>query len=280
MLRKNFAITRKAILLILVLSMCLYMCFPVITMFGTAFKTSDAARSTTTIFPKPGEWFFGNFGIVMSQYSFGLYMFNSLIVSFVSAIFSMIVGAFAGYALSRYSTTLTKLFLALLLVLQMLPATLVLVPTFIIYKNLHLNNTHMGLILNYTVSNLGFSIWMLKGFFDGIPKELEEAAAVDGCGRFEAFLRIILPISATGFSTVAIFTFVKCWNEYMVARILISSNSLKTINLGLQQFSAQLDTDWSLLSAASGIATIPTILFLIFAQKYLVKGITSGAVKG
>ena len=279
-MHKKYRFIRQIITYFLVLLMCLYMCFPVITMAGTAFKTSEDARSSVSIFPSKGEWYFGNFGIVMRQYNFGLYMFNSMFVSLISALLAMAVGAFAGYALSRYNTILTKLFMVLLLLLQMLPATLVLVPMFIIYRNLHLTNTHLGLILNYTVSNLGFSIWMLKGFFDGIPKELEEAAEVDGCGRFGAFLRVILPISATGFSTVAIFTFVKCWNEYMVARILISTDTLKTINLGLQQFTAQLDADWSLLSAASAIATIPTILFLIFAQKYLVRGITSGAVKG
>jgi ABC-type molybdate transport system permease subunit len=168
----------------------------------------------------------------------------------------------------------------LLLLLQMLPSMLVMVPIFLIYKGLNINNTLFGLIVCYATSSLAFCIWMLKGFFDSVPFEVEESAMIDGCSQFSSFVRIILPVSTPGLATVAIFSFVRAWNEYVMARILIQSDELKTINLGLQKFVQEFQVDWSLLSAGAVIATVPTILFLLFAQKYLVQGLTSGAIKG
>lgn len=277
---KKRDIPDKIITYLILLVLCTLMSLPIISMVGTSLKTSADALSSLSVFPEAGRWYGGNFSAVMTKTSFGVNILNSAVVSVFSAVLCMAVSALAGYVLSRLRNVVTASFTALLLALQMLPLILVLVPTFIIYRNLGLNDTLWGLILNYTASNLAFSIWMLKGFFDAIPQELEQAAMIDGSSRFKAFLRVILPISAPGLSTVAIFTFVRCWNEYMVARVLIQSDRNKTINLGLQQFVAQYSVDWALLSAAAVIATIPTILFLIFAQKYLIQGLTAGAVKG
>ena len=277
---KKRDIADKIITYLILLVLCTLMSLPIISMVGTSLKTSADALSSLSVFPEAGHWYMGNFSAVMTKTTFGINILNSAIVSILSAVLCMAVSALAGYVLSRLKNAVTASFTALLLALQMLPLILVLVPTFIIYRNLGLNDTLWGLILNYTASNLAFSIWMLKGFFDAIPQELEQAAMIDGSSRFKAFLRVILPISAPGLSTVAIFTFVRCWNEYMVARVLIQSDQNKTINLGLQQFVAQYSVDWALLSAAAVIATIPTILFLIFAQKYLIQGLTAGAVKG
>ncbi|MDD4850620.1 MAG: carbohydrate ABC transporter permease [Gemmiger sp.] len=265
---------------LLLFVLCFFMSLPIISMLGTSLKTSQDALASYSLFPESGKWYFENFATVLTKTTFASNILNSAIVSVGAAVLCMVLSCLAGYTLSRYHTRITAAFTILLLALQMLPIILVLVPTFMIYRGFHLTDTLLGLVLNYTATNLAFSIWMLKGFFDTIPKELEEAAMMDGCTRFGAFLRVILPISAPGISTVAIFAFVRCWNEYMVARVLIQSDEYKTINLGLQQFVAQYSVDWALLSAAAVIATIPTIIFLVCAQKYLVQGLTAGAVKG
>jgi ABC-type glycerol-3-phosphate transport system permease component len=259
---------------------CLLISLPIISMVGTSFKTSVDARSSYSIFPQWGRWYSQNFSYVLTKTGFGHTIINSAIVSISAAFFCIILSSMAGYALSRWNTKVTKAFITLLLALQMMPMILILVPTFIIYRSVHLTNSLLGLIINYTSSNLAFSIWMLKGFFATTPKELDEAAMVDGCTRFEAFYKILLPIASPGISTVAIFTFVRCWNEYMVAKTLIVTDKFKTINQGLQLFVAEFGIDWALMSAAATIATIPTIVFLVFAQKYLVQGMTAGAVKG
>jgi ABC-type glycerol-3-phosphate transport system permease component len=164
--------------------------------------------------------------------------------------------------------------------LQLFPAILLLIPLFVIFTALNLVDTLLGCILAYTTTNLAFSIWMIKGFMDSIPFDLEEAGMIDGCTQFMAFLRIIIPVSMPGISTVGIFTFINSWGEYTLASILLRSDKNITLTLGLQKFVLQFTADWPALMTASTIATIPTILFLAFAQKYLVRGMSAGAVKG
>lgn len=261
-------------------AVCFVMMLPVLSMFGTSLKTKTQAMSDLGMFPKLQDIYLGNYIKVLQVDTFVKSIFNSLFVSLAAMIFCVAIAAFAGYAISRFKGKIFSGFIGLLLVLQMLPMMLTLIPMFTIYKGLGLNNTHAGLIVAYISSSLTFAIWLLKGFFDSVPLDLEESALIDGCSRFQAFVRIILPISKPGLATVAIFTFVRSWNEYMVARILIQSDELKTINLALQKFVQENLVDWSLLSTGAVIATVPTLFFLLFAQKYLVQGLMAGAVKG
>ena len=264
----------------LILLFCFLFALPVLSMLGTSLKTSSDALSTVSLFPAPGRVFLGNFAQVMRDSSFERNLWNSFVVSVASTFASVAVASLAGYAVSRFKGWAFTAFIVLLLLLQMLPSMLVMVPIFLIYKGLNINNTLFGLIVCYATSSLAFCIWMLKGFFDSVPFEVEESAMIDGCSQFSSFVRIILPVSTPGLATVAIFSFVRAWNEYVMARILIQSDELKTINLGLQKFVQEFQVDWSLLSAGAVIATVPTVLFLLFAQKYLVQGLTSGAIKG
>lgn len=264
----------------LIIGFCLLFALPILSMLGTSIKTPADTLSTTSLFPAPSAVYFGNFATVLSESGFGRNIWNSFFVSMMSTLVCVVAAASAGYSISRFKGPAFALFVALMLLLQMLPSMLVMVPVFLIYKGLGINNTHLGLILCYSTASLTFSIWMLKGFFDSVPFEVEESAMIDGCSQFSSFLRIILPVSTPGLATVAIFSFVRSWNEYMMARILIQADNLKTINLGLQKFVQEYLVDWARLSAGAVIATVPTILFLMFAQKYLVQGLTSGAVKG
>jgi ABC-type glycerol-3-phosphate transport system permease component len=265
---------------LMILLFCFLFALPVLSMLGTSLKTSSDALSTVSLFPAPNRIYFGNFVQVMRDASFERNLWNSFVVSIAATFVSVAVAALAGYAVSRFKGWAFTAFILLLLMLQMLPSMLVMVPIFLIYKGLNINNTLFGLVICYATSSLAFCIWMLKGFFDSVPFEVEESAMIDGCSQFSSFTRIILPVSTPGLATVAIFSFVRAWNEYVMARILIQSDELKTINLGLQKFVQEFQVDWALLSAGAVIATVPTILFLLFAQKYLVQGLTSGAIKG
>lgn len=270
----------RIILYLGIITVCFILMLPMLSMVGTSLKTKTGALSDIRLFPAWSDVYTGNFSRVLSDGEFVRSIWNSCFVSLVATAFCIIIAAFAGYALSRFKGKVFTGFIGLLLLLQMLPMMLTMVPTFLIYKNLGLNNTRLGLIIAYISFSLTFAIWLLKGFFDSVPSELEESAMIDGCSQFRAFLKVILPISVPGLATVAIFSFVRSWNEYIMARILIQTDQLKTINLALQKFVQDNSIDWALLSAGAVIATVPTLLFLIFAQKYLVQGLTAGAVKG
>ena len=146
--------------------------------------------------------------------------------------------------------------------------------------SLHLIDTHLSLILSYTCLNLPFSVWLMKGFFDTVPYELEESAYIDGCGKFGTLMRIVIPVSLPGIATAGIFTFLNVWNEYTFSNTFVKNPDLVTLTVGLQDYLSQNSNSWGQMMAASTIGIIPSVLFLLFAQKYLIQGMTAGAVKG
>jgi multiple sugar transport system permease protein len=253
---------------------------PILSMIGTALKPTSEAISTISLFPAPGHWSIESFITVLGGTTFSKNLFNSLIVSSAVTMVCVLISALSGYAISRFSTPFFRAFATLLLLLQIFPSVLLLLPLFIIFSRLKLTNTLWSLIICYTTSNLAFSTWMMRSFFDSIPIEMEEAGMVDGCTQFQAWHKLVLPLSMPGVSTVGIFAFINSWNEYTMASIFIKKTSLQTMTLGLQQFVQEYTSDWALLMAASTIAMLPTLFALVFAQKYLVQGMTAGAVKG
>jgi ABC-type glycerol-3-phosphate transport system permease component len=252
---------------------------PTVSMMGTALKGKQEALSSTALFPKRPH--FENILNVLQKTTFGRNIINSFVVASCVTALCIGISSMAGYAISRFQQLRSfKSYAVMLLILQMFPLVLLLIPLFVIYKTFGLIDTPFSVLLSYTTINLPFSIWMLKGFFDTIPFALEESAMIDGCSQFHSYYRIVLPISAPGLSTVGIFTFVNSWNEYMLASIFLRSDKYMTLTVGLQKFTQQYTTDWAGLMTAATIATIPTLFVLMFAQKYLIQGLTAGAVKG
>ncbi len=263
----------------LILAICVTL-LPVLSMVMTSLKSPATIMSSDSFFPE--EYSLHYYLNVLEKSNFLIYLKNSLIIAVIVSFISTVISILGGYALSRYKKTVKglNLYIIFLLALQMFPVVQLIIPLYLNFQRLGLNNTHLSVVIAYCTFTLPLNLWMMQSFFDGIPTELEEAGRIDGCSRFACLYRIVLPISGPGVSSVTIFAFNYCWNEYLLASIFLKTDSLRTMNLGLQNFMQEVKTDWGSLMASSSLALIPVVVFLIFMQKYIISGMTAGAVKG
>jgi len=212
------------------------------------------------------------------------YFVNSVIVASAATVLSLIIAIFASYAISRYQFRGRSLFSTTVLSTQMLPGVLFLLPLFLIFVNINTNfgvqlvGTRIGLIITYLTFSLPFSIWMLAGYFDGIPRELDEAAKVDGCGPMRALIKVILPAARPGLVAVAIYSFMTSWGEVLFASVM-TTDANRTLAVGLQLYSTQTNVYWNQIMAASVVVSIPIVIGFLLLQKNFVAGLTAGAVK-
>jgi multiple sugar transport system permease protein len=207
------------------------------------------------------------------------FFWNSLFVSTMSTILSVIVAVPAAYAFSRFSFPGRKTLFFAVLLRNMFPAVIFLVPLFILMRLLGLVNTHGSLILTYLTFGLPLAIWLLKGFYDNIPYQLEQAARIDGASRFQAFVMIIMPLSVPGIIATAIYSFIGAWNEYIFAYTFINKNDRLTLPIGIQRFFSENTSDFPGLMAASFIMSVPVVVLFLMLQRYFVRALTEGAVK-
>ena len=221
-----------------------------------------------------------NYHTVLAASDFPRFFSNSLIVSISTALLVTVVASLAGYSLSRFHFRGKAWVSLLLLLTQTFPLVMVIPPIFRIMGQLHLTDNLYGLIVIYTAFNIAFATFLMQSFFDGIPRELEEAAMIDGCNRVSAFRRIILPLTLPGMGATVAFVFTAAWSELLFALMLINSDSQKTFSVGLLTFIGKFAVDWGQMMAASVLALIPVCLFFAFLQRYIVTGLTAGAVKG
>lgn len=228
----------------------------------------------------PSTMTLGNYEKVLSASDFPRYFLNSLIVSISTSLIVTAIASLAGYALSRFHFRGKAMVSLLLLITQTFPLVMVIPPIFRIMGSLGLTDNLYGLIVIYTAFNIAFATFLMQSFFDGIPKELEEAAMIDGCSRSTALRRIILPLTLPGMGATVSFVFTAAWSELLFALMLINSESQKTFSVGLLTFIGKFAVDWGQMMAASVLALIPVCIFFAFLQRYLVTGLTTGAVKG
>lgn len=221
-----------------------------------------------------------NFAKVIWQTDFLRFFRNSLIVSLASAAITTVIAAGAGYAFSRFRFRGQKLIVALMLLTQMFPLLMIIAPIYKIVAALGLLNSLSSLILVYSAFNVPFATFLMQSFFDGIPKDLEDAAMMDGCTRFQALRKVILPLTLPGLGATLGFIFTAAWSEVLFALMLIRSENSMTFPVGMLTFVSKFSVDWGQMMAAGVLALIPSCLFFIFIQRYLVQGLTSGAVKG
>lgn len=212
------------------------------------------------------------------------YFVNSVIVSVISTVVAVLLAIFAGYAISRFEFGGRKVFSLAVLSTQMFPGILFLLPLYLIYVNIgkaigiSLYGSYLGLIITYLTFALPFAVWMLAGFFSSIPRDIEEAALVDGTSHWGALFRIVLPVARPGIVAVSVFAFMTAWGEVLFASVLTTS-STRTLAIGLQEYATQGNTDWNQLMAASVVVSLPVVIGFLALQRYLVRGLTSGAVK-
>ena len=249
--------------------------FPIFWMVSTSFKTEkDAFRYPPVLIGTPT---LHNYRSILSS-DFPLYIFNSVVICSVTVSISIILGAPAAYALSRFDFRNKDSIAYWILTTRMAPPVAVALPMFLIMKFLHLLDTRLSLVIIYTTFNLSFVIWLMRGFFEEVPRELDEAAMIDGCNPLRAFMRVVLPLVAPGLAAVAIFCFIFSWNEFFYALIMTHTKT-RTVPVGVQGFIGMYGIRWGEMTAAASLASAPILAFAIATQKHLVRGLTLGAIK-
>jgi ABC-type glycerol-3-phosphate transport system permease component len=252
---------------------------PLVWVAVTSFKTiPEAYRWPPTFWPE--EFTLEAYSNVWNYKNFSRIFLNSVIVSFLSTFFSAILASLAAYGFSRFKFRGNKPILFLFLFTQMVPGILLLLPYFIMMSSLRLINSYTALIISFTSFSLPFCTWMLKGFVDSIPKELDEAAIIDGCNRVQILMRVIFPLILPGLAATILFGFLVAWNHYLFAMGLTTSSDMFTLPVGIAGLTGEFRVAWNELMAGSLIASLPALLLYLLLQKWFVRGLTAGAVKG
>jgi N,N'-diacetylchitobiose transport system permease protein len=254
--------------------------FPVFWMISTAFKPDDDInRLTPTWLPLDAT--LDHFGDAIHRDFFWSAVRNSLIVVLVTVALSMVLAFLAAVALAKFRFTGRSVFVVLMIGIQMLPPAGLIIPLYVVLARYHETNALIGVIVTYMTFVLPFSVWTLRGFLLGIPRDLEEAAMVDGSSRLGAFVRILLPLVAPGLVATSVFAFITTWNEYIFANVLLTDQGKQTLTVWLAYFTGtSRHTDWGGLMAASTLTAIPVVVFFLAVQRKIAFGLTAGSVKG
>jgi arabinogalactan oligomer / maltooligosaccharide transport system permease protein len=252
--------------------------FPIVWVLLASFKPGVWVQSSELTLVK--EPTLANYEYVLGQTSFPRWLLNSVIVAGATMLVGVFLSATTGYALSRFNFPGRRQLMMVFLVTQMFPVAILIVPIYTIMARLGLLNNLASLVIAYLTVAVPFCAWMLKGYFDSISISLDEAAAMDGCGPFATFWRVILPLARPGLAVTAFFTFLTGWGEVAYASAFIQQDSRYTLAYGLQQFVPQFNPQWEYLTAAAVLVTIPAGVVFFFAQRHLVSGLTAGGTKG
>ncbi|MBL0385712.1 carbohydrate ABC transporter permease [Tumebacillus sp. ITR2] len=259
--------------------------FPILWMVWTSLHSNDEILSgvsgmATTHF----QW--RNYVQLWQTIHFSGYFLNSLIICGVTTILATTFAVMAGYALARYKFPGSGLFSMSVVSTQMIPGILFLIPIYLLFWQvdksigLPMINTYWGMILIYTAFYTPMSIWIMRSFFVSVPRDLEESALIDGCTRFQAFRRVILPLSAPGMIATAVYVFLTAWDELMFAWVMTTTSDVQTIPVGIRLYVGQYQNRFDLLMAAAAVSTLPVLVTFFLTQKYFIRGMTAGAVKG
>lgn len=259
---------------------CVIALYPVLRVVSVSLRPGDRLLSTSlAIVPEDAS--FENFVSIVTEKDFLLWVWNSLMITGATAIIGVILASTSAYAFSRWRFPGRNVGMIFLLATQMIPAAMLMVPIFILAVKLELIGTYRGLIIAYSIGSVPFSVWILKGYYDTIPRDLEEQAEIDGASRIATFYRIILPLSTPALAIVFLFNFMQAWNDYLLARVILANASdIWTWPLGLQTLQDQFRTAWGEFAAGSVMVTIPVVILFLYSSKYLISGLTLGGVKG
>jgi ABC-type glycerol-3-phosphate transport system permease component len=273
------SLLQNLLLLALVVVVLVFVAFPLVWMTATALKPSEEIFVWPPRF-LPADPTFANIVRLFEQTRFATYFKNSVIVSSAAVVLTLLLAVPGAYGLTRFRFRGRELIAATVLFTYMFAPIMIIIPFYILMRTFGLANTHVALILSYCAFSLPFALWMLRTFFQSIPVDLEEAALTDGASRFRAVIFIVLPMALPGIIATAILTFILAWNDYIFARILISSDDLKTLPVGIADLYNASVIDWGMIMSSGLLVIIPVIAVFSYVQKYLVAGWGSGGVKG
>jgi multiple sugar transport system permease protein len=279
MKRKVKLWTAKTAMYAALLAYVVFLAFPLVWLLSTALKPNSEIYSRwPTLIPKHPTW--SHFATAFGEQNLLLGIANSLKIGLLSSVIVLLLAVPCAYALVRYRTFVNKAVMGWVLVSQLFPSILIIIPLFLVLRNLALTNTHTGITLVYTVWSLPFVLWMMRGYINGIPIELEEAAFVDGAGRWQVLSKVVFPLLLPGIVASGLFAFVSAWNEFFFALVLLKTPSLTTLPVYLSRFTGSEGmTRLGPLAASCLVATLPTLVVFAFLQKGLISGLMSGAVK-
>jgi multiple sugar transport system permease protein len=264
---------------VLVLASLLLVLFPFYWMINTSLKPASEIFLSPPTFVS-SSWSLDAYVSVLTERPFARYFLNSLVVTLGTTVLSVTLAAFAAYGFTRFFPRGATPFIVFLLFTKMLPETLLIIPYFHLMSSVGLLNSYFALILAYSSFALPFSVWMLIGFFRSIPRDIDEAAKIDGASYLQTFFMVILPLARPGLVAVALFTFLIAWNSYLWALVLTTDASMHVLSVGVANMVGEYRVEWNELMAAAVIAAVPVMLLFSFLEKHLVNAITSGAVKG
>lgn len=253
--------------------------YPVLRVLTVSLRPGDRLLSTSLAIIPPDATL-DNYRALFQDRDFLLWLWNSLLITLTTATIGLILAATGAYAFARWRFPGRRAGLFFLLATQMIPAGMLLIPLYVMLVQLGLFNSYRGLIFAYSVTAIPFSIWILKGYYDTVPPELEEAAKIDGASEMGAFYRIVLPLSTPALAIVFLFNFMNAWSEFIVARVIIQSTELYTWPLGLYRLQGQFRTAWGEYAAASLLILLPVVALFLYSSKWLIGGLTLGGVKG
>lgn len=280
--KRKFSNTLESIGAHLIMIITVLICvFPLIVIISTSFKL-PADIFTTSLQLLPPHPTVSNYVHVLTDNNgiFFTWLFNSVRIALLTTLLGVILSAPAAYAFSRWNFLGKQALLVSFLITQMFPGVLLLVPLYNLFAQYGLLDNFWGLVVAYATTALPFSVWMLKNFFDAVPKELDEAALVDGLGPFRTFWQIVLPLTIPGVAVVGFFNFMAAWNEFMLAFTFLSDVHNVTLPVGIKDYVHNFGADWHLLTASAVLVTIPVLIAFLWAQRYLITGLTGGSVKG
>lgn len=260
------------------LSFAVIVFFPYYWMFVSSVETASMFEWPPKLTPR--HFSLESYVKIFEERDLFTWLKNTFIVAGCTSLFCTIISVNAAYALSRFSTGTTKVFTAIILFSQLLPAALIVVPLFVIFQQTGLYDSLIGLAIADTAFILPLSIWLLKGFFDQIPVEIEQQAMIDGCSQLGAFYRVTLPLALPGLVVVIAMGFISGWDEFFLARTLIASSENWVLSVGLTSFRGEYTIAWNEMMAAAVVFALPALCFFMIVQRYLVAGLASGAVKG
>jgi ABC-type glycerol-3-phosphate transport system permease component len=269
---------RKWLFLLVGLVIVFIVDFPILTIVLNSFRTTENILSSHSVIPIQPT--LANYVYINTRTHFGVFLINSAIVALASTMIGIVLASLAGFAMSRFKGRVLSGYDQALLLVQMFPLILAIIPLFIFFRRMNMVNNYIPVILVYTVTQLPFATWMLRSYFDSIPKELDEAATVDGASPLRTFVQIILPLTLPGIAAVAIFSFLFSYNEFFISSVFLRDESRMTIPVGIQSFMQQYGTDWGSLMASATLAMVPTLILFLFIQKFMIAGATAGSVKG